>query len=236
MKKTLIVTALLFPFATLALQVGTNQVEFVLSDSSCSNNVREVVLDEVSRIVEPSLPFCSCEDLGDGYGLFEGAVSPGTLEHPGMFFPGNWTNGTLVVPIADSFSGEIVSRIPFITGLTNEMSLAESFRLSLDQAFSETNGIAFLATNFVSKRFGVDPIPLAAATNIWASWRSWTSYPIPRVCFIRREVGPVQNTEFLWAFIPMNTGTSVFWLPIIFADNRWKLSMWDYELQGYSWE
>lgn len=108
------------------------------------------------------------------------------------------------------------------SGTNQEVTLAESFRQSLDQAFSETNGIAFLATNFVSRRFGVDPIPLTAATNIWASWRSWTSYPIPRTSLVRREVGPVQNAEFLWAFIPMNTGTSVFWLPIIFADSRWR--------------
>lgn len=231
--------AFMLPFVVstiaFALQVGTNEVDFILSQSGVNAGEEPALQQEINRIVGPSSDRAMFYDIGDGCVAFDSYSLPPPLfqEHP--FEVGHCVSNRFEIPVVASFASNLVERFLFCESHSNEVAAAESFRMALAQALSETNGIDFIATNFVSQKFGSTSISLDAATNIWTSWRSWTSSPIPRSSFLQRDVGP-GGTNYLWAFIPMQTSSSVFWLPIIYVDDRWNISMWDYEEQGYSWE
>lgn len=235
MKKLSFMVSFVVSTTALAMQVGTNEVDFVLSQTGANAGEEIALRQEINRIVSPSSGFALFYDGGEGCIAFDSYSLPPPLFQENPFEIGHWASNRFEIPVVASFASNLMERFLFCDSHSSEVAAADTFRLNLAQAFSETNGIAFIATNFVSKKFGSNSIPLDAATNIWTSWRSWTSHPIPRSCFIRRDVGP-GGTNHLWSFIPMQTSSSVFWLPIIYVDDRWNISMWDYEEQGYSWE
>lgn len=235
MKLLLPLALLVIPTAASALHVGTNDVDFAFAGTGLSAESAARVGREIERLLDPSASVSVCLDCEDGWFALDGYSLPPTIDPEAPFEVGRAGSDRIEVPVVASFASNLLARIDDCEAFSNELSSAEAFRTSLDSALVESDGIAFIATNFVSKRFGTAPIPMSAATNMWMRWRTWVSHPIPLSGFGRRPVGP-DSSDHLWSYVPMNTGTSVFWLPIVFIDNRWRFSLWDYEEHGYDWQ
>ena len=136
--------AFMLPFVVstiaFALQVGTNEVDFILSQSGVNAGEEPALQQEINRIVGPSSDCAMFYDIGDGCVAFDSYSLPPPLFQKHPFEVGHCVSNRFEIPVVASFASNLVERFLFCESHSSEVASAESFRMALSQAFSETNG------------------------------------------------------------------------------------------------
>ena len=221
---TLLTCIFVFSINAIALNIGTTNIVFTYEDTSLTLEQQAIVSNCVDKLLTPILPFATLDDYGDNNIALYLSNRSRTYNSP-IFGLAACENNVLSLPIAKEFTTELFAKQSLQITYTNAFNTIEAFCIKL-----KTQNISQLTDAEVDEQIllsesQMEDSSIEIKKAFLTTFVGATFHDIPLACYTVIQNGP-NNTEHLWVQVPLSISGSFMYLPMIYHNNKWRISFW----------